>query len=248
MTHAPQHIRGQTVHARRGAIRNTFRYGVDYVLIDPEARSGPALFSRNRWNLAAVHDRDHGGARDNGRGADWAREVLAARGLRDVRLLLLTQPSFMGYIFNPVSFWLAYRGDDLLAVIAEVNNTFGDRHSYICAMPGFAPIQPNDRPEARKVFHVSPFQEVEGDYTFGFSIQRSRISVLIAYRNGTEGVFATLTGERAPMTNISLIGAAIRRPTGAFRTVALIYWQALKLKLKGARYASRPLPPPEEVT
>ena len=78
MIHAPEHIPGLTAHARRGAIGNAFRYGVDFVLIEPEAgESGPALFSRNRFNLAAVHDRDHGGPRGDGRGVAWAREVLA---------------------------------------------------------------------------------------------------------------------------------------------------------------------------
>ena len=77
MSRPPDHVAGVTVHARRGGIRNRFRYGVDMVLIDPEAPGGgPALFSRNRFNLASVHDRDHGGPLRAGRGAGWARAVL----------------------------------------------------------------------------------------------------------------------------------------------------------------------------
>lgn len=248
MTQAPEHIAGQTAHARRGGIANAFRYAVDYVLIDPEARGGPLLFSRNRMNLASVHDRNHGGAPGKGRGAAWAREVLAARGCAPERLLLLAQPRFLGYIFNPVSFWLAFRGDDLIAVIAEVNNTFGDRHSYLCAKPGFAPVAPEDRLTAEKVFHVSPFQQIAGDYCFTFHIAPDRIAIRIDHRNGDEGLIATLTGPRAPLTNRAILTAALRRPTGALRTFALIHWQALKLKLKGARYRTRPAPPTEEVT
>ena len=139
---APLHLHGTTVHARRGALSHAFSHRVDYVLIDPDETRGPRLFSRNRVNLASVADRDHGGVRGTGRGAVWAHEVLARHGLAtgaDSRLLLLTQPRFLGYVFNPVSFWLRFEGDALVAVIAEVNNTFGDRHSYLCALPGFAP-------------------------------------------------------------------------------------------------------------
>jgi DUF1365 family protein len=177
---------------------------VDYVLIDPEARKGPWLFSRSRWNLASVHDRYHGGKRGAGRGAAWARDVFAERGLdlaRGERLLLLTQPRFLGYIFNPVSFWPAFRGDDLVAAIAEVNNTFGDGHSCFCAKPGFAPIVPQDRTAAAKVFHVSPFQEVAGRYDFAFDFRPDCLSILVAYRNGDEGVVATLAGARRSLTN-----------------------------------------------
>lgn len=250
MSFAPQHIAGHTYHARRGGITNAFRYGVDYVLIDPETGAkGPALFSRNRWNLASVHDRNHGGAPDAGRGAAWAREVFANHGLTDIdQLLLLTQPRFLGYIFNPVSFWLAFSGDALVAVIAEVNNTFGDRHSYICHRDGFAPIHATDILTSHKVFHVSPFQEIAGDYDFNFDFRDEAINFRIIHRNGTEGLIATLAGPRRAMTNRSLIWAALRRPTGAMRTVFLIYWQALKLKMKGAQYRTRPTPPTEEVT
>lgn len=247
----PEHIIGHTTHARRGKIANSFRYSIDYVLIDPDAASGPTLFSRNKWNLASVHDRHHGGPRGLGRGAVWARKVFEERGLvlsATDQLRLLTQPSFLGFEFNPVSFWLAFRGGRLVAAIAEVNNTFGDRHSYFCANPNFALLNAQTRTLSQKVFHVSPFQDVAGDYSFTFDIRPDRLSILIAYRNGADGVFATLAGTRKTLTNKSLLWAALRRPTGALRTVFLIYWQALRLKLKRARYQPRPLPPIDEVT
>ena len=147
----PEHIAGVTTHTRRGALRNAFRYGVDYVLIDPEAPSPtPALFSRNRFNLASVHDRDHGGPMARGCGVAWLRGVLARNGLppEGLRIALLTQPRFLGYGFNPVSFWLIWRDAALVAVVAEVSTPFGDRHSYLCHQPGFAPITGDTRIDA----------------------------------------------------------------------------------------------------
>lgn len=243
-------LRAETVHARRGSMRHAFRYAVDYVLIDPEAPvTGLRLFSRNRLNLASVHDRTHGGPRGAGRGAAWARMVLVAAGAPErLQLRLLTQPRFLGYWFNPVSFWLAFDGPRLIAAIAEVNNTFGERHSYFCARPDFAPIDPKDRLTAAKVFHVSPFQDVSGGYTFAFDVTPGAISIRIALRDGEAGLIATLTGRRQPLTDRALIGSALRRPFGPLRTLALIYWHALRLKLKGAAYRSKPTPPEQEVS
>ncbi len=250
MTHRAEHIAGVTTHTRRGEIRHRFRYGVDYVLIDPEnPQPSAALFSRNRFNLASVHDRDHGGPMKQGAGAAWARKVLAGHGLgADVSLQLLTQPRFLGYVFNPVSFWLAYRGPDLVAVIAEVSTPFGDRHSYLCHNPAFAPITKSSQIAATKALHVSPFQDVQGRYDFTFDITPDRIAITILHSNGDQGVIANLAGPRVPMTSGGLVLAGLRRPFGALRTIALIYWQALRLKLKGARYRTRPIPPTTEVS
>jgi DUF1365 family protein len=247
----PEHVPAVTWHGRQGAVRHAFRYSVDYVLIDPDARRGPRLFSRNRLNLASVHDRDHGGAPGHGAGIGWARKTLATRSLTDIeecRILLLTQPRFLGYVFNPVSFWLVYRGEALVAVIAEVSNTYGDRHSYLCHRPGFAAIGAGDSTTAIKLLHVSPFLEIAGGYDFSFDIRPDRIAIRIALRGGPEGLVATLAGKRRRMTSGAILVAAVRRPLGALRTVALIHWEALRLALKGARYRRRPLPPVEEIT
>ena len=246
MNPSPQIISANCSHARRGGPANAFRYRVDYVLIDPQAKQGPTLFSRNRFNLAAVHDADHGNQQL--RGLAWARDALSSRGLDQVRILLLTQPRCLGYVFNPVSFWLAMRGESLVAVIAEVNNTYGDRHGYICVNPEFKPITADQQLLARKLMHVSPFQDVAGDYAFTFDIRPQKIAIRINFRNKNAGLIATLCGARRPLTNRAILSAFLRRPFGAARVSALIYWQAFKLKLKGARFRQRPAPPKQEVT
>ena len=244
------HIRGQTFHGRKGAVANRFRYGVDYLLLDPETAEGPALFSVNRGNLVSLHDSDHGGAPRQGRGAGWVRAVLAAHALPDcARILLLAQPRVLGHVFNPVSFWLCHDATGALrVVIAEVSNTFGDRHSYLCHREDHGPIVAEDHLSATKIFHVSPFQPVAGGYVFRFDIRPDRIGIWIDYTAGEGGLIATLTGRRAPLTNRAILAACLRRPFGSRRVLALIHWQALKLALKGAVYRPRPTPPVDEVT
>lgn len=245
-----EHIAGETFHGRKGAVKNAFRYSVDYVLLDPDQAEGPALFSRNRANLMALHDADHGGAPGQGRGSAWAREVLAAHGLPEpARLMLLAQPRILGHVFNPVSFWLGFdAADRLVAVIAEVTNTYGDRHSYLCARPDAGPILPEDRLHATKVFHVSPFQPVEGGYRFRFDIRPDRIGIWIDLDTPGGGLSTNLIGARKLLTTPGLIAACLRRPLGSRRVLALIHWQALKLWWKGVPFHNRPVPPPEEVS
>jgi DUF1365 family protein len=244
------HIRGETFHGRKGAVTNSFRYGVDYILLDPETARGPSLFSVNGRNVTSLHDADHGGQPGHGRGADWVRDVLAAHGLPGAdSIRLLAQPRVLGHVFNPVSFWLCHDGAGALrVVIAEVSNTYGDRHSYLCHRPDLAPLGRDDTVQATKIFHVSPFQPVEGGYAFRFDIRDDRIGIWIDYTAGTGGLIATLTGRRVPLTNAGILRACLRRPFGSRRVLALIYWQAAKLYWKGARFRHRPAPPADEVT
>lgn len=245
------HIAGQTFHGRKGGIDNAFRYSVDFVLLDAERDVPlPRLFARNHAGFCALHDCDHGGAPGQGRGAVWAREVLQAHQVRaDGALLLLAQPRMLGHVFNPVSFWLAHNSDGaLVAVIAEVSNTFGDRHSYLCAKPDGSVITPQDHLTATKIFHVSPFQDIAGGYVFRFDIRDDKIGIWIDLSDDKNGLIATLTGPRRPLTNRGILRSALRRPFGARRVLALIHWQAIKLWWKGARYRPRPEPPTRDVS
>ncbi|GFE49092.1 DUF1365 domain-containing protein [Roseobacter cerasinus] len=251
MTARVDHIAGQTYHGRKGSVENAFRYSVDYILLDAEAEvRGPRLFARNGAALTSLHDVDHGGPPKAGRGAPWVRDVLEQHQITGVtQIELLAQPRMLGHVFNPVSFWLCRRADcALITVIAEVSNTFGDRHSYLCHHADLRPIGPTDTLTATKIFHVSPFQPVEGGYKFRFDISADRIGIWIDYARSGGGLIATLTGQRRPLTNRAILRSALLRPLGARRVLGLIHWQALKLWWKGARYRARPLPPKKEVS
>ncbi|RYH09746.1 DUF1365 domain-containing protein [Tropicimonas sp. IMCC6043] len=236
-----EHISAETFHGRRGGPKNSFRYGVDYVLEDFSDTPRPGLYSRDRFNLWHLDSRNHGGPRSDGRGVEWFREELAARGfpLAGAQLVLLAQPAFLWWRFSPVSFWIALRDGQPCAFVAEVNSTFGQRHCYFCARPGFEPISAGDRLVADKLMHVSPFQTIAGQYHFNLDMTKTDIRIRILYRNGGEGVVATLAGRRRAASNASLLAAALRRPFGSARVLGLIYWQALKLRIKRAPFLGR---------
>ena len=250
-------MKGKTFHARRGGPDNTFRYDVDYLLLRmrPRFTVCPFPLRRGRVGLLALSDRDHG--QGKAPMEDWAITHARGFGLPEeamAEVWLLTQPRTLGYVFNPVSFWFFRDGSGAVrAVLAEVNNTFGDRHGYFCALANYRPIGPRDTIKAQKVFHVSPFQEIAGGYAFRFTLEPDRLDIHIDHRRTgsdgkSHGVVATLSGKLTPMSTRAILAMIARHPFGAFRVSALIYWQALRLKLKGARYRVRPVPPTEEVT
>ena len=245
------HIRGTTWHGRKGDLENSFRYTVDYLMIDlDQTQKAPMLFGRNRGWLFSLFDSDHGGLPKKGLGVKWVRDVLRQHDIHlNGKILLLAQPRIFGHVFNPVSFWLCHDDDDALcAVIAEVSNTFGDRHSYLCSHPDLRPIQPADRLTAVKIFHVSPFQPIQGAYEFRFDIRPEKIGIWIDLQMPQGGVMATLTGPRRALSNFSILGALLRRPFGSRRVLGLIHLQALRLWWKGAKYRPRPTPPKAEIS
>ena len=154
MSSVLDHIHGKTFHGRHGNIKNNFSYGVDYILTDLTNTNGP-LF-------------DYGSLSYPECGLDWVHKVLLEFGFNDLvngKVLLLAQPRIFNHVFNPVSFWMIYdKSDNLRLVIAEVSNTFGDRHSYLCHHDDMSVIKKEQTLTARKVFHVSPFQEMSGEY------------------------------------------------------------------------------------
>ena len=249
----PELLQSHTFHKRIGGPQNAFRYSIDYVISEPEAASSlPLALSRNGFNFAAVHDRDHGGPVGDGQGARWVREVLRENSLTylaELRVLLVAQPRVLGFLFNPVSFWLILdETDNLRAVIAEVNNTYGQRHSYLCAHDDLGPIRFSDTLTTKKVFYVSPFQDVSGRYEFRFDYQPGHFGVRIDFRDGNKGLVATLTGARRPLTTPGILWSIVKRPFGSLRVLALIYYQAIVLRRKGARMRPLPTPPEPEVT
>ncbi len=245
-------IRATVSHARRVPVDYRFVYRVDYLLLDEAALGGargPKLFSFGRRNLVSLFPSDHGVT--GCRSAEDARRIAREAGVNGIdAVLLLTHPRYWHYTFNPVSFWFLLGGSgNLRAVLAEVHNTFGDRHCYLCLGNEGADIGRDCWTVSAKRFHVSPFFDISGEYRFRFFIDETRVAVRIVYDDAEGGGLETaVAGTRRPFTDKELAGALLRRPFGAARTTFLIHWHALKLWIQGVPYRRRPAPPDRSIT
>ena len=158
--------------------------------------------------------------------------------------MLVTLPRVMGYIFNPVSFWLVLdTHQKLRAVICEVNNTFGERHVYICAHPDKREILDSDVMVADKVFHVSPFIKREGHYQFKFGFDGKNFSAVIDYYadDNKKMLLTSVMGRIKPVGNAEVLKAFFSYPLITLKTIFLIHFQAVKILLKGIKYIPKPI-------
>jgi DUF1365 family protein len=240
-------------HARSRPKRNRFGYGICAVAIEAEEfRKGRRclLFSIDAPNLFTLRTRDYADGKTDP--VDWVRNALADFQIAaaDGRIVLLTLPRILGYAFNPVSFWFCLdRHERLRAVLAEVNNTFGERHFYLCCHPDHRAIERDDRLGVRKVFHVSPFLETAGDYRFAFDFAAEQIAVGIDLIDEAGLALATsMRGTPQPLTSLRLLRALAGIPLQAIKVIGLIHWQALKLAFKGVPYHRKPPPPAAAIT
>jgi DUF1365 family protein len=235
---------GQVRHRRLRPAANAFAYRT-YFLLLPMRRLAAApcqALRRNRFGLVSFHDRDHG---DGGPDAlAWLQGLLAREGIADAdgEIWLQTYPRVLGYVFKPVSFWYCHRSDgSLAAVVAEVNNTFGERHCYLLcgAELGFG-----RELQARKVFHVSPFCDVQGHYRFRFMRTADRVVARIDHDDDDGALLQTsVSGVLRPLTAASLRAAFWGLPLMSFGVIARIHWQALRLWAKHVPFFSKPAPP-----
>ncbi|MAE51824.1 MAG: DUF1365 domain-containing protein [Micavibrio sp.] len=235
---------GKVMHARLFPKKNKFRYGIYYFNL-PLSELNTLPIAYNRFGLMSFHDQDHG-ACDGSSLEEWARALLKDYDLAQVcdgAISLVTMPRILGYVFNPVSFWLCRdRNQQIRAVICEVHNTFGERHSYLCAHEDHRPITGRDILYGEKLFHVSPFMIRDGDYQFRFDLTGDRFGVWIDYftPDGKKQLVTSLTGEAEAMTKQGLRRAFWGYPLVTIKAIALIHWQALKLVIKGIKYIPRP--------
>lgn len=240
----PQIGFGEVRHARLRPVHHAFRYRSYFLLLPMRRlRAMPAAaLARNRFGLISFHDADHGDGRADS--LAWLDELLAREGVRDAsgEVWLQTYPRVLGYAFKPVSFWQAHRADgSLAAIVAEVNNTFGERHCYLLSGPDVAFGR---ELQARKVFHVSPFCAVAGEYRFRFMRTAQRCLARVDHHDaGGALLCASISGRLQALTRASQWRAFFTLPLMTLGVVVRIHWQALRLWGKRVPWFSKPAAP-----
>ena len=200
--------------------------------------------------LLRYKDQDHG-YRDNSAAINWAQHIFTERQIVVDEIRLITLPRVCGYVFNPVSFWLGFSREKLTAVICEVNNTFGQTHSYICHDRATKVILFDDTYIAPKDFHVSPFYPSSGEYQFRFDINddTSYFKILIHYYDqGILQLITSMQGGVKKMTRGSIVKEFLRCPLIGLKVISLIHYQALKLFVKKTRFHKLPEQREDRVT
>jgi hypothetical protein len=249
----PELVIGQIMHRRRLPMQHQFVYPTYFLRfsIDHIAALKNRWLSLNRFNLFSFHNRDHG-AHDGSALNVWVRQLLAQHNitLADGDILLHTYPRVLGYVFNPVSFWFCQdKQGGVRAIVCEVNNTFGEHHTYLLAHPDQRPIVEGETLQCRKVFHVSPFFEVSGDYRFAFHWQGERCLFRIDHLEADQVLLNTaLSGIKHPLSSKLLLRLFFRNAWMTLAVIARIHLQALRLWRKGAQFHSKPHPPVEEIS
>jgi hypothetical protein len=247
---------GEVIHQRLSPRPHRLRYRVFQGLFDidelPTLDRELRLFSHNRANLFAFHDSDHGDA-SRGNLRAYVEDVLEQGGMpaRGGRIALLCMPRMFGYVFNPLSIYYCYApGGGLIAVLYEVNNTFGQRHSYL--IPAITSIDDEGYvyQTCQKQFYVSPFMDMDMDYKFKLSLPGEMLTSCIS-GNRTDGsplIFTSFAGVRRELSDRTLRSALMTYPLLTPGVVVAIHWEAIKLFAKGLRLRRRPSPPPAAVT
>lgn len=235
---------GTLRHRRFSPVCHTFSMRLFMVLLDidriPELLTVSRLTSCNRWNWASFHDADHLG--DPSRPLrERLRTSASARGLRlpGGPIYLLTHLRYLGYCFNPISFFYCLDPDGRTRlVLAEVHNTFGGSECY-WLVPHSAGL--SAKATAAKTLYVSPFLPMSLDYHFALTAPARRLTAHIEAVEAESRRFdATLVLERRPWTAGDIRRALLRQPAMTMSVIAAIHWQAARLWWKGVPVVPRP--------
>jgi len=239
---------GLVRHKRLRPTAHAFEYRTYFLMLPLRTlRQEPcAALPRNRFGLLSFHDRDHGDGRTDA--LAWLDELLLSAGIVDAmgEVWLHTYPRVLGYAFKPVSFWHCQRADgSLAAIVAEVNNTFGERHCYLLSGDsGQDQLAYGRELHARKVFHVSPFCAVQGQYRFRFMHTGQRTVARIDHDDNNGPLLQTsVSGHLQPLTPAAARAAFFGMPLMTVGVIARIHWQALRLWFKRVPLFRKPKPP-----
>lgn len=253
-------LHGEIRHHRHRPVNNAFAYR-SFCLALPLAQLADLQrlgLARNRRALVSFFDCDHG-PRDGTALEPWLRRLLTAENIvADGEIVLYAFPRMLGYVFNPVSFWVCHDRDSRVrAVLCEVCNTFGEHHNYLLAHPDNRPLVSGETVNCRKVFHVSPFCKTQGGYRFRFHFAADRWLARIDYDDAspehaggnTEALLETsVSGVAEALSPTAVRGLLWRYRWFTLGVILRIHWQAVKLWLKQVPYVAKPVAPTQRTT
>ncbi|MBR9885735.1 MAG: DUF1365 domain-containing protein [Oceanospirillales bacterium] len=245
---------GQVMHHRFQPRRHRFIYRVVSWLIDLDRLDSLnqrlRLFSVGRFNLFAFYPGDHGDGSKTPLQQQIRDRMAAANIDAQGAIKLLCYPRILGYVFNPLSVYFCHnREGQLSAVLYEVSNTFGERHSYLIEAPS---ERQGDalRQQCPKALYVSPFMPMNAHYRFRIVPPDKRVSVCIRQcdSDGSSLLHATFTGKRQPLTDARLVRTFLLYPLMTVKVIAGIHWEALRLWRKGVPLQPRVAAPSQPIT
>ena len=234
---------GSVIHKRFKPKEHFFKYSVFSLLIDlaelKEIEKKINFFSYNKFNLISFFDIDHG-PRDGSSLEDWVKQNLKTIGIlnKSVKIRLLCYPRIFGYVFNPLSIFFIYdENDQLISILYEVKNTFGEQHTYVFKTEKGKNLIENN---CNKKFHVSPFIEMDCKYFFKILLPENKLSVIINQNDDTgKLLYASQDGIKKKLNNKNLIISYITHPLMTFKIIGAIHYEALKLWLKGIKFVKK---------
>jgi len=232
---------GIVAHARHRPAHHALRYRVFMTLLELDNLAAAArgwLFGIDQPGLISFHQRDHGAGEPSGL-RDWVLRQAAAAGITDIaRITLLCMPRVLGLAFNPLTvFFLHDRAGTLVAILYEVNNTFGGRHAYVLRADTAAVV----RHGCAKDFYVSPFMDMDLHYHFSVVPPAERVVVAIAVHDDQGKLLdASFAARRRALTAGRILAAVLRMPLLGISVPVAIHWEALRIWLKGVKL--RPMP------
>ena len=235
---------GTVIHKRFKPKEHFFKYKVFSLLIDLSEldilEKKINFFSHNSFNLISFFDKDHG-ERDGSSLIDWVKRNLKENNIffEDIKIKLLCYPRILGYVFNPLSVFYVYdKKENLISILYEVKNTFGEQHTYIFKVKNSNFLQHS----CSKKFHVSPFIEMNCNYYFKILKPSEKISVIIdQYQLNERLLYASQDGKRADFTSRELIKSYLKHPLMTLKIISAIHFEAFKLWTKGIKFIKKKL-------
>ena len=233
---------GTVIHKRFKPKIHFFKYKVFSLLLDlsdlNRLDKDISFFSYNTFNLISFFDKDHG-ERDGSSLFEWVKKSLVENNINseNIKIKLLCYPRIFGYVFNPLSVFFVYDNqENLISILYEVKNTFGEQHTYIFKVENNNLLQHN----CSKKFHVSPFIEMDCNYYFKILKPAEKISVIIdQYQLDDKILFASQDGRRVDFNSKELLKSFIKHPLMTFKIISAIHFEAFKLWAKGIRFIKK---------